>query len=77
MKKKKRICKVCHKEKDFSEFAKNKYCDFGIQHICEECMKLKRKNYRLQNREKFSERDKEYNRRIQTRCNNRIFLRWF
>jgi superfamily II helicase len=39
-----KICKVCKKEKDYSEFHKSKLCVGGVRTTCKECRREEKKN---------------------------------
>ena len=68
---KKKICSKCKKEKELSEFPKNKSSGDGYGHHCKQCQKERyyenrdkilkqKKEYRLKNIEKIKLKDKEY-----------------
>jgi hypothetical protein len=57
-----KICSVCKKEKDYSEFCKNKSTKDGYHGQCKECHNQKNKEWRKQNPDKekiYRERNKE------------------
>jgi hypothetical protein len=49
----KKICKKCLIEKDICEFSKKSSSKDGLQKICKNCDKLKSKEYREKNKEKY------------------------
>jgi hypothetical protein len=53
-----KICKICHIEKDYSEFHKMKKCIGGVRTVCKECRKEEKKEYR--SRDYVIEKQKTY-----------------
>ena len=70
-----KICTRCRKEKDVSEFNKNKSKSDGLCRVCKECNKELLKDHYQRNKEYYLERNrrrkrerKEYIRSFKTRC---------
>lgn len=60
-------CSKCHKNKQFSEFHKDKYSKDGYKSYCKFCVK----NYYEQNKTKMRKRQKEYYEQNKSKINKR------
>jgi len=56
-------CSHCHKQKELSEFYKEKGKKFGVRHICKKCDYIKRKKWDQDNPERARERARRYAKR--------------
>lgn len=56
-----KICKTCNKDKDLSEFYKDKKLSDGHTSDCKFCVKIKVADYKARNREKVLEKKRQYN----------------
>ena len=56
-----KVCSKCKKNKPDSEFYYRSDKKYLLQSHCKECIKAKRKKYRLENIERFKEKDRLYN----------------
>lgn len=55
-----KICSNCNCEKDESEFTKNKNTKDGLEYYCKLCLHQKKKQYRLQNRDRHLKYKQKY-----------------
>jgi hypothetical protein len=66
-----KICNKCNQEKIITDFSKHKTCNDGYENICKECKNILakkhyinnieiKKQYYLNNKDKFAERSKKY-----------------
>lgn len=56
-----KTCSKCKLEKEFSEFSKQKKGKNGLRSSCKECIKIERKIYVKENKEKIYVKTKRYN----------------
>jgi hypothetical protein len=56
-----KTCIKCKIEKEFTEFSKDKGSKDGFYYYCKECTKVRKKQYRLNNKEKIKLGNKKYN----------------
>lgn len=55
-----KICTYCKEEKDISEFGKRKNTKDGLRHECKKCANLQSKISKEKNKDRVSERQREY-----------------
>lgn len=55
-----KICRICLDNKELNQFVKHKGFKSGIDNICKDCNKIKVTNYRINNREKYNELQRNY-----------------
>lgn len=58
-----KTCTKCKKEKELSEFTKEKKGKYGVRSKCKECANKYTREYKKNNREKISEGNKKYRKR--------------
>jgi len=56
-----KVCSKCGKEKEFSEFNKQKLGKYGLRGHCRECQRVCTKEYKSKNKEKIAEYNKKWN----------------
>lgn len=73
-----KTCNKCKKEKEFSDFSKNKWAKDGYSHLCRECDNDRNKQYYLENKDKVKKRIQGYKARDiehYKEINNKYFAR--